>query len=134
MDMSPTRSRAKTRTEAGPVSPDALAGAPQMFLAQSARAALFGLDAFEANLRIWRAVGEAMSEMARRQHEVAVQSMRERLPAENGEALAPMDAMSLTAPFEAARAAYEKMGDALLAAQRRTLEAMTDTADPAKAA
>ena len=132
--MSQTRSRAKARPHAAPVSPDALAVAPQMFLAQSARAALFGLDAFEANLRIWRAVGETMSEMARRQHEVAVQRMRERLPAENGEALAPMDGMSLTAPFEAARLAYEKVGDALLAAQRRMLEEMTDAADPAKAA
>lgn len=126
--MPPTRSRAKAETQPLPVSVDALSATPQMFLAQSARAALFGLDAFEANLWIWRTVGDALSEMGRRQQEAALQSMRERVSVSSAEAMAPRWEIPISAPFDAARAACMKVGDAVLAAQRRTLEAMSDAA------
>lgn len=123
----PGRSRARAKAASEPGGPDAVSLAPQMFLAQGARAALFGLDAFEANLRIWRTAGDALREMARRQQDATLLGLHERLSSTNG-SLILAHAPSITAPFETAREAYEKIGDAVLTAQRRALEAMSQTA------
>jgi hypothetical protein len=126
--MSAARSRKGAKSVSEPTGLDAMYIAPQVFLAQSARAALFGLDAFEANLRIWRTIGEALNEIGRRQQDAVVQSLSERISDVPGRPIAATDAASIAAPFEAARVAYEKVGDAVLAAQRRTLEAISEAA------
>jgi hypothetical protein len=72
---------------------DWMSAAPRTFLAQTAQAALLGLDAFEANLRIWRAAGAALNEMGERQQDAALQHLRTRLLASTA-TLAPDPAMS----------------------------------------
>lgn len=126
--MSPARSRARAKIGAELASLSAPSLAPQMFLAQSARAALFGLDAFEANLRIWRAVGDALSEVAKHQQDATLQSMRSHLSTSSGEAIAPVGGASAATPLESVRAAYENVGEAMLAAQRRMLESISSAA------
>jgi hypothetical protein len=129
INMSPTRPRAKANIDSTPVSVDTLSAAPQMFLAQSARAALFGLDAFEANLQIWRSVSDALNEVGRRQQDAVLESFRERLSTTSAAPIAAAaDPAPLVAPFEAVRTAYEIMGDAVLAVQRRTLEGLSGAA------
>ena len=104
--------------------------APSLFLTQSARAALFGLDAFEANLRIWRGVLDAMREAGRAQQNAALESVR--LQLKRGDHLGEQadEGPALFAPFLAARRAYEQIGDAVLSAQRQALDTMSAEAQP----
>lgn len=108
----------------------ALTTAPSLFLTQSARAALFGLDAFEANLRIWRGVLDAMREAGRAQQNAALESVR--LQLKRGDHLGEQadEGPALFAPFLAARRAYEQIGDAVLSAQRQALDTMSAEAQP----
>lgn len=66
------------------------------------------MDAFEANLRIWQALGDTMSEMNRRRQDSTLQSIRERLPASSEEARVFIAGMSPTAPLDSVRADVEK--------------------------
>jgi hypothetical protein len=104
--------------------------APTLFLTQSVRAALFGLDAFEANLRIWRNVLDAMREAGRSQQDTALESVRAQVKRTDLSGEPPAEAASLFAPFALAQRAYEQMGDAVLAAQRQLLEPVSTEVRP----
>jgi hypothetical protein len=90
------------RSKYGPEAaiPPAAAVTPQMFLAQISRAALFGLDAFEANLRIWRTVIDALNEMSRSQQQAALRARECRSKLEVGQT-APAEMAPPVAPLQA---------------------------------
>lgn len=123
--------RRQRRVAAEEAAPEvALSVAPSLFLSQSARAALFGLDAFEANLRIWRNVLDAMRDAGRIQQDAAFESLRTQLKRGDNLDEPANDGPALLAPFLAARRAYEQVGDAVLSAQRKALETMSGEAPP----
>jgi hypothetical protein len=107
-----------------------LAVAPSLFLSQNVRAALFGLDTFEANLRIWRNVLDAMREAGRIQQDAALESLRTQFKRGDHLDEPAREGPALFAPFLAARRAYEQIGDAVLSAQRQALDTMSAETRP----
>lgn len=122
--------RRRRPTVAQEAAPEAATRVPALFLTQSVRAALVGLDAFEANLRIWRNVLDAVREAGRVQQDAVFDNVRIQLRRSGRADEEALEAPALMAPLLAARRAYEQVGDAVLAAQRRALDQMSAEARP----
>jgi len=130
MSIQPPRRRER-RAAAEEAAPEvALTVAPSLFLSQSVRAALFGLDAFEANLRIWRNVLDAMRDAGRIQQDAALEGLRTQFKRGDHLDEPVSEGPAFFASFLAAHRAYEQIGDAVFSAQRQALDTMSAEARP----
>lgn len=116
-------------------------GVSDFALTPFAQAALFGLNAMQTNLRIWRGVSDSMRASMRAQQDAMLQlflngAVAPKPPLKNGEDAekggdaVEQSAADLLTPVFAARRAYAQMSGAMLEAQRETLAALMRNAQP----
>jgi hypothetical protein len=88
---------------------------------------LLGLNALNAQIRIWRTWFDAAHNLVRMQQDAALELARTQLVGRRDAAPDSQDA--LTQAMESTSHAYESLGAAWLDAQRSAYEALTRTAD-----
>ena len=89
--------------------------------------ALLGLNAMNAQMRIWRTWFDAAQHLMRMQQDAALELARTQLAGRKEPTPDSPDA--LTQAMESTSHAYESLGQAWLDAQRSAYEALTRTAD-----
>lgn len=110
-----------------------------VFLAPSAQMALFGFNAFQTQLALWRGVSDGMRDSLRSQQDVMLRLMVSRSsaaasPEGEKESPAPVadaalgNASSFMTPAYVARRAYVQMSGAMIDAQRAALKAFVSVA------
>lgn len=115
-------------------------GASDFMLTPFAQAALFGVNAMQTNLRIWRSVSDSMRASVRAQQDtmldlflngaVASKPLENGEDADHGADAVQKSAADLLTPVFAAPRAYAQMSNAMLEAQRETLAALMRNAQP----
>ena len=99
-----------------------------MLVARIASAsALLGLNAMNAQMRIWRTWFDAAHNLVRMQQDAALELARTQLAGRKD--VAPDSPDALTQAMESTSHAYESLGAAWLDAQRSAYEALTRSAD-----
>lgn len=119
-----------TRTKPNPDSLESLShqamlkfGAPPF----ASASALLGLNAMNAQMRIWRTWFDAAHNLVRMQQDAALELARTQLAGRKD--ATPDSPDALTQAMESTSHAYESLGAAWLDAQRSAYEALTRSAD-----
>ncbi len=107
----------------------AAGGGADQWACLTTQAASFWIDALQANLRNWRSVADAMTSAARARQDIALQLLQSRAGAQDS-AETPHAPAQFVAPMLAAQKAYQRMGAAILEAQKQTLHALSDYERP----